>query len=473
MKRFLLLFVSAVLTGPLAAQLDTIRMVSLGGAADEGAISVLSLGTDALVTGFSDSNSEGVRAPWVVRLDSMLQVVWHRVLPIEGTAVAGVVEADGSVVVVSRELLPAAAGYGVHWHRLAAETGEVLAASAFEAADWVLPASLGQTGDTLLTWVTDYRSGTAQPTVLGSRWVGGVHEVLFERTFGTPGLTESLVEGTLAGGDLWLASTLRPTPDSARGMLRRADLDGSVVWSDVPDVSGGLVEVNALSVVDSMVYLGLTGGDGTSTPTAHIARWDTSGVAEPELWTLSNPAQVRDIRWNAPELNVLYRSEVFGLGEGDMLFSRYGPAVSYVDGRSFGWVEREEPAAMMEDEAGAVWLVGSTEHGNPNFHVVRAPNDHIGPHHLEAFQTDLVGPLSIPVLPDDGSPRLAPNPGNGRLCLVGQPCEEFTFVVFTLHGTVIDSGKGPVLDASRWPGGIYLIDVACENWRQSFRFLRW
>lgn len=474
MMRPLLLIVCAVLAGSVRAQLDTIRMVSLGGPADEGAVSILSLGTDALVTGFTDSNSEGVRAPWVVRLDTMLQVVWHRVLPIEGTAVASALEADGTVVVASRELLPAAAGYGVHWHRLSAESGEVLGSSAFASSDWMLPHSLDQTGDTLLTWLTDYRSGTAQPTVIGSRWVDGAYEVLFERTFGSPGLSESLAEGALSGGRLWMASTLRPTPDSARGHLRCANLDGNVVWSDIPDFAGAFVEANALSVVDSVIYLGLTADDGTSTPLARIARYDTSGATAPDLIAISNPAQLRDIRWNPPEFNVLYRSEVFGLGEGDMLFSRYGaPAGGYIDGRSFGWEEREEPEAMMEDEWGAVWLVGSTEHGNPNVHVVRAPTDQIGPHHLEAFETDLLGPLSIPTLPGDGSPRLAPNPGEGPLRVIGKPCEEFSFVVFTLHGTVVDSGRGQMIDASRWPCGIYLIDVACENWRQSFRFLRW
>lgn len=473
MIRLLLFLVGTGFAAATSAQLDTIRMVSLGGAGDEGATSVLSLGTDALVTGFTDSNADGLQAPWLVRMDSMLQVVWQRVLPIQGTAVGGVLEEGGKVVVASRELLPAAAGYGVHWHRVDPQSGEVLNHAAFEASDWVIPHKMDQTHDTLLTWVTDYRSGTAQPMVIGSRWVGNNHEVLFEHPFGTPGLTEYLVDGLVASGYLWLASTEKPTADSARGRIRRADFEGNVVWTDVPEYEGAHVEACALTVRDSLIYVGLTGNDGSATPTAHVARYLSSGDGEPLLWTLSNPAQVRAIRWNPPELNVLYRTEVFGLGAGDALFSRYQHNGSYIDGRSFGWEEREEPEAMMEDVLGAIWLVGTTEHVNPNMHVVRASNDQIGEHHLDAFETELMGPLSIPTLPEDGSARLAPNPGNGPLRVLGVPCNDFSYAVFTLHGTVIGSGRGQSLDASRWPRGLYLIDVACDTWQQSFRFFRW
>lgn len=471
MMRLLLFFVCAGFAAASSAQLDTIRMVSLGGAGDEGAAAVVSLGADALVAGFT--SSDGTQAPLLVRMDTMLQVVWHRQLPLQGTAVGSVLEEGGKVVVASRELLPAAGGYGVHWHRLDPASGEVLSHAPFAATDWVVPHKMDQTGDTLLTYVTDYRSGTAQPMVIGSRWVGNDHEVLFELPFGTPGLTEYLVDGAVAYGFLWLASTEKPTADSARGRIRRADFEGNVVWTDVPEYEGAHVEASAFTVRDSLLYFGLTGNDGSATPTAHIARYLSWGAGEPLLWTLNNPAQVRDIRWNPPELNVLYRTEVFGLGEGDALFSRYQHNGPYIDGRSFGWEEREEPEAMMEDALGAVWMVGATEHVNPNMHVVRAPNDQIGVHHLEAFETELVGPLSIPTLPEDGSARLAPNPGSGPVLLLGAPCEVFSYAVFSLNGTVIESGREQSLDASRWPRGLYLIDVACDTWQQSFRFFRW
>ena len=128
---------------------------------------------------------------------------------------------------------------------------------------------------------------------------------------------------------------------------------------------------------------------------------------------------------------------------------------------------------MSDDALGPLWIVGSTEHINPNMHVVRAPNDQIGEHHLDAFETEVMGPLSIPTLPDDGSARLAPNPGSGPVRVLGAPCDSFTYAVFSLNGTVIESGRGQSLDASRWQRGLYLIDVACDTWQQSFRFFRW
>ena len=464
----------AMALGTLAsAQLDTIRMVSLGGPADEGAVGVMSLGVDAVVTGFTDSNSMGGRAPWVVRVDSNLHVIWQRTLPIQGTAVGSVHLPDGTVVVASRQLLPAAGGYGVHWSRLDAATGSILDQTPLQSDHWLLPQGLALRGDTLITWLTDYSSGTAQPAAVISRWEGGAHQILAQPTWGTPGVTESLAAGAVASDRLWLATTVRSTQDSARARIRCADLDGSVLWAHDPEVEGLSVQSNAISVVDSMAVLGMTRDDDGPTPKPIVAVFDTSGSAAPVVFAPSNPAQVRGVLWNAPEWNGLFRTELFGLGEGDMIFVRFLSTGAFVGAMSFGWEEREEPAAMMKDGVGAVWLVGSTEHGNPNVHIVRAPNDQIGDHELVAFETVLEGPLSVQPVPGFDGLQLVPNPARDVVRIEGVPCDGGRYVAFTLHGTVIATGKGTQLDVSSWPTGTYLIDFQCEDFHQSLRLLRW
>ena len=105
-------------------------------------------------------------------------------------------------------------------------------------------------------------------------------------------------------------------------------------------------------------------------------------------------------------------------------------------------------------------------------HVVRSPNDQIGDHELHAFETLLDAPLGVAPLRGRPGPVLVPNPASDRVELRGMPCEDAAYVAFTLHGTVIGQGVGPLIDVSHWPTGTYLIDVTCESVHFSLRLLR-
>ena len=475
MKALLLAGLLAV-AGLLSGQLDTIRMASIGGADADGGLAVVELGDgDALVVGYTDSNGWGTRAPWALRLDSMLEVVWQQALPVEagGVAVGAVVLPDGAAVVASRELLDGANGYGVRWHRLDATTGEVLATATWSSEDWVLPHGVSLQGDTVVTWVTDYSSGTAQPAALMGRWETGEHAFLGQYAWGTEGLTEHMGAGTVAHGKWWIASTERPASDSARVRVRAIDANGTVHWSALAPIDAALVEANALSVVEEKVVVGMTVDEAGPVPMAKVVRWDTSGTATPIVIAPGNPAQVRAVRWNAPEMNYLFRTEVFGLGAGDMIFLRQGPLGGFIGAMTFGWEEAEEPEAMMQDALGAVWLVGSTEHMGANVHVVRAPSDQIGDHTLITSDTLLSTPLSIPASPRPAQLAAFPNPASSAVTLSGLPCPlpEARFTAFALQGTVIATGSADQLDVSRWPVGTYLIDVQCGTARFALRLV--
>lgn len=476
MKALLLAGLLAV-AGLLSGQLDTIRMASIGGADADGGLAVVELSDgDALVVGYTDSNGWGTRAPWALRLDSMLEVVWQLALPVEagGVAVGAVVLPDGAAVVASRELLDGANGYGVRWHRLDATTGEVLATATWSSEDWVLPHGVSLQGDTVVTWVTDYSGGTARPAALMGRWETGNHAFLGQLAWGTEGLTEHLGAGDIAHGKWWVASTERPASDSARVRVRSTDASGTVHWTALAPIDASLVEANALSVVEEKVVVGMTVDEAGPNPMAKVVRWDTSGTATPFVIAPANPAQVRAVRWNPPEMNFLFRTELFGLGEGDMIFIRQGPLGGFVGAMSFGWEEAEEPEAMMQDALGAVWLVGSTEHMGANVHVVRAPSDQIGDHTLITSDTLLTTPLSIPTSPQPARLVAFPNPASSAVTLSGLPCplHEARFTAFALQGTVLATGSADQLDVSHWPSGTYLIDVQCGTARFALRLVR-
>lgn len=475
--RALLLAGLLLLAGGIEGQLDTIRMASIGGSAEDGGLDVVALsGGDALIVGYTDSNGWGTRVPWTLRVDSMLQVVWQRALPVEagGVAVGAVVMPDGMAIVASRELLEGAAGYRVKWHRLNPETGEELGTATWSSGDWVLPQGVSLQGDTVVTWVTDYSGGTARPAAVLGRWVDGEQEVIGVRSWGGQGLTEHLGAGAVAGGRWWVASTERPTQDSARVRVRCTDEWGSEHWTDLAPIDAAFVEANALSVVDAQVVVGMTVDEEGPTPMPKVVRWDTSGTSVPYVIAPANPAQVRAVRWNPPELNFLFRTEVFGLGEGDMIFVRQGPLGGFIGAMSFGWEEAEEPEAMMQDATGAVWLVGFTDHVNPNVHVVRAPSDQIGDHTLITSDTLLATPLSIPIVSAPQPLTAFPNPASGAVVVQGLPCpsSQARFVAFTLRGTVLATGVLDQFDVSTWPIGTYLIDVQCGASHHSLRLVR-
>lgn len=472
----------ALLIGLLMAltgwgQLDTIRMASIGGEAEDGGLAVAAInGGDALIVGYTDSNGWGTRVPWALRVDSVLNVVWQRALPVDagGVALGAVVLPDGTSVLASRELLAGAAGYGVRWHHVDTGSGELLGQTAFATGTWLLPQGLSLQGDTLVTWVTDFASGTAQPAALLSTWSGEAWNVVGERHWGTPGLTEELAAGVITADRWWIASTERPTMDSARVRVRCTDAEAQVHWSALAPIDEVQVEANAMSVVDTMVVVGMTVDEQGPSPLARVVRWDTSGTTPPFVIAPSNPAQVRAVRWNPPQLQYLFRTEVFGLGQGDMIYVRQGPLGGFIGAMSFGWEEAEEPEAMMEDGLGAVWLVGSTDHENPNVHVVRAPSDQIGDHHLVTSTTVLPGSLSLHEPGPD--PRIAafPNPSRAQVTLSGLPCPASAahFVAFTLRGTILATGRADQLDVSSWPSGTYLIDVRCGTSHYSLRLVR-
>ncbi len=475
--RWLLFFIGAFgLTGGAVAQLDTIRMASFGGPAEDAGLHVLSLGEgDALVSGYTDSNDLATREPWAVRLDSNLQVVWQHVVPLEmgGAALGSILLPDGSVVIVSRELLSGAEGYGVRWDRLNAETGDGLGHDAWVQEGWILPHGIHRQGDTLVTWCTDYSSGTAKPSVLLSQWTGAEHEVIEQLTWGQDGLSESLSAGVVAHDRMWMASNERPSSDSSRTRIRQLGWNGEVTWTSLVPATGNWVESTALSVVDSVVLVAMAREQAGAAPMPLVARMDTSGGSLPLVIAPANPAQPRAVLWNPPEINALFRTTLFGLGQGDMIFVRMTASGQFLGAMTFGWPESEEPAAMMKDDLGAVWLVGSTQHPNPNVHVVRSPNDDIGDHILVQSDTVFLSPLSLDEPPIRPALQAAPNPAVEYLDITGVPCLDWTYVAFNLSGMVVDSGSAERLHVAGWARGTYLIDVRCGNQHYPLRVLRW
>lgn len=449
-----------------SAQTDTLEVRVLGGQQDDRGQQLVELANgDVLSISSTNSTTDDEPRGWLHRFDSAAHVIWEAT--IEDAPLLQPVDAmehgDGLLTVFGMRFGGVGNAYDWGWYTLDAN-GAFLTQTTWGTDAWDLPTRIMFHNDTMWSVGTSYISGNGDVWATGHIWMDGAWMLVHEGNVASMPEEEVAVDAAFQGDTLLVLSSL--VEESAARWQGVNAASGEVHWSHqsswVDPTAAVAIDVNSTNAV---ALMNVSTADGMRLAFAVV---DSAGnLVLEQLPGSGVDIAGCDVQWYSPtDFATVSVTNELGLGGEEILFSRWS-AVSgaWQGGPSIGTPWDEVPSAMLHDEDGRLWVLGSTNgysNGRDDVYLVQIPNASISDYtnNVETNILDTTLSMEEPVF--EAGFSVYPNPATDSFTLEGVDSAGF-WKIFNGTGQPVRSGRGSQGWVSGLPPGSYWLVVGNER----------
>ena len=444
------------------AQTDTVQIRVYGGQQDDRGRRVVQLsGGDALVLSTTNSTDDDTPHAWLHRMDSAADPVWSTTIEDEPLLqpVDAVEHADGLITVLGMRFGGVAEAYDWGWYTLNGE-GDFIAETHWGTDSWDLPVRTILRNDTLWSVGTSYSTGAGDAWVTAHVWVDEAWSLVHSGAVGSTSVEAQVVDAEYLGGTLLVLSSLE---EPERAQWTGVDpLTGESLWT----YESGWVDATTAVAMDvqGASAVALMNVETEAGMRLAFAVVDAAGAVTLDHLPGSGVSVAGcDVHWYSDgDFATVAVTDELGLGGEEILFSRWSAGNgAWQGGPTFGTPWDEVPAAMLYDEAGRLWIAGTTDgysNGRDDLYLLQIPDAGISNYQGDVVTDVVETTLHVDLDPAPKAIAVFPNPTNGRFQLEGC-AENAVWCMYDSRGSLVLRDQGIHGSLLGLPSGLYFLQV--------------